>query len=51
VASAVQVVPAFVVRLITPPSPTSTHVLALVQAMESMSALDGTQSVPPFVVV
>ena len=39
----VQVEPAVVVIWMTPPSPTSTQVVELVQAMPIMSAFDGTQ--------
>jgi hypothetical protein len=47
----VQVLPELVVYRITPPSPTSTQLVELVQAIERMSAFDGTHWVPPSLVV
>ena len=46
-----QVVPPSAVVLIRPPSPTSMHVLALVQAIEIMSPFDGNQVWPPSVLL
>ena len=51
VATSAQVVPESVVRLMRPPSPTSTQVLELVQAIDIMSPFDGNQLWPPFVLL
>src|SRR3954453_12721296 len=45
------VAPEFVVSLIWPPSPTSTHEVALVHAIEIMSPFDWNHDLPPLVVL
>ena len=46
-----QVVPPSACVLIRPPSPTSTHAVPLVQAIDGMSLLDGTHVAPPSAVL